>query len=201
MTAVVFDVGETLVDETRYWEAIADAVEVPRLTFLGVLGGVIERGEPQGAVLEILDVARPERLPPLSPDDIYPDALPCLAELRSLGYALGLAGNQPASTEVFLRDAGFDVDFVASSQTWGVEKPSLVFFEHVAAEAGRLPEQIAYVGDRLDNDVLPAKAAGMVAVFLRRGPWGYLHALRPEAEEADVRINSLEQLVEALAGV
>jgi HAD superfamily hydrolase (TIGR01509 family) len=201
VTAVVFDVGETLVDETRYWEAIADAVEVPRLTFLGVLGGVIERGEPHSTVLEVLDVEAPKTLPPLSPGDVYPDALPCLAELRSRGYALGLAGNQPASTEAFLREAGFDVDFVASSQTWGVEKPSPAFFEHVAAEAGRPPEQIAYVGDRLDNDVLPAKAAGMVAVFLRRGPWGYLHALRPEAAQADVRIDSLEQLAEALAGV
>ncbi|MGH9098837.1 MAG: HAD hydrolase-like protein, partial [Acidimicrobiales bacterium] len=42
-------------------------------------------------------------------------------------------------------------------------------------------EQVAYVGDRLDNDVLPAKAAGMFAVFIRRGPWGHLHARRAEA--------------------
>jgi FMN phosphatase YigB (HAD superfamily) len=54
--------------------------------------------------------------------------------------------------------------------------------------------EIAYVGDRLDNDVLPAKAAGMFAIFIRRGPWGYLHATRPEASEADARIESLLEL-------
>ena len=43
--AVVFDVGETLVDETRAWEGWADHLGVPRLTFLGVLGAAIERGE------------------------------------------------------------------------------------------------------------------------------------------------------------
>lgn len=56
------------------------------------------------------------------------------------------------------------------------------------------PEQVAYVGDRLDNDVFPAKAAGMFAVFIRRGPWGYLHARGGEAACADARIDSLAEL-------
>ncbi|MGH9006167.1 MAG: HAD family hydrolase, partial [Acidimicrobiales bacterium] len=58
--------------------------------------------------------------------------------------------------------------------------------------------QVAYVGDRLDNDVLPAKAAGMFAVFIRRGPWGHLHARRAEAACADVRIDSLAELITAI---
>jgi len=59
-------------------------------------------------------------------------------------------------------------------------------------------EEIAYVGDRVDNDVLPAKAAGMTAVFVRRGPWGYVHAGWPEAARADARIDSLADLPDAL---
>ncbi len=55
----------------------------------------------------------------------------------------------------------------------------------VSAEVGLRPSQVAYVGDRLDNDVLPAKAAGMFAVFMRRGPWGHLHAHRADAACAD----------------
>ena len=31
------------------------------------------------------------------------------------------------------------------------------------------------MGDRVDNDVLPALDAGLVAVHVRRGPWGLLH--------------------------
>jgi FMN phosphatase YigB (HAD superfamily) len=87
------------------------------------------------------------------------------------------------------------LDFVGSSERWGVEKPAPGFFERVVAEAGCPADEIAYVGDRVDNDVLPAKRAGMVAVHIRRGPWGVLH----DASEADVQIESLAQLPAALA--
>ena len=51
------------------------------------------------------------------------------------------------------------------------------------------------MGDRVDNDVVPALAAGMVAVHIRRGPWGYLH--EPPAEA--IRIHSLDELPAVLA--
>lgn len=111
---------------------------------------------------------------------------------------LGLAGNQPAEVEASLRELGLPVDFIASSARWGVEKPSPGFFARLAEEAGLPPGDIAYVGDRLDNDVLPARESGMVAVFLRRGPWGYLHAERPEAALAHLRLDSLTNLADAL---
>ena len=38
----------------------------------------------------------------------------------------------------------------------------------------------------------------LAGVFIRRGPWGHLHALRPEAARADVRIDSLDELLPAL---
>ena len=55
------------------------------------------------------------------------------------------------------------VDVLGSSERWGVEKPTAEFFARIVAEAGAAPEKIAYVGDRVDNDVEPALAAGMVA--------------------------------------
>jgi len=203
--AVFFDVGETLVNETRLWAAWADWLGVPHLTFFGVLGGVIERGEHHTRVFEILrpgiDLARERAARRAAGDfegfdarDLYPDALPCLQALRAAGYRIGLAGNQPERTEGILQAMGLPVDVIASSAGWGVEKPSPAFFARVVEAAGMAPERIAYVGDRLDNDVLPAQAAGMPAVFLRRGPWGYLHALRPEAAQAGIRIDSLTDL-------
>ena len=54
------------------------------------------------------------------------------------------------------------------------------------------------MGDRLDNDVPPALGAGMAAVFLRRGPWGFLHARRPEAARAHIRLDSPADLADAL---
>jgi len=197
VTTVFFDVGETLVDETRAFEVVADAAGVPRLTFFGVVGGVVARGEQHGRAFELLGVEPPE-WPGYGPDDFYPDALPCLVELRRRGYHVGVAGNQPQSCEQFLRDAGIDVDYIGTSEGWGVRKPAPEFFARIIAEAGCEPGEIAYVGDRVDFDVIPARVAGMISVHVRRGPWGYLQA---GAEQAHVRIDSLAELPEALAGV
>lgn len=96
---------------------------------------------------------------------------------------------------------GLDVDMVASSQRWGVEKPSPGFFDRVVEDMGVPASEIAYVGDRIDNDVLPAVRAGMIGVFLRRGPWGYLHADLPEVSQAHIRLDSLADLPSALAAL
>ena len=85
-------------------------------------------------------------------------------------------------------------DVVLTSGELGADKPSLEFFVRFAAQARIRPQEAAYVGDRVDNDVLPAKEVGMVAVFLRRGPWAAVHARWPEAAAADLTIDSLDQL-------
>jgi FMN phosphatase YigB (HAD superfamily) len=92
-----------------------------------------------------------------------------------------------------------EVDAILMSAHLGVEKPSADFFAAVATAAGCAPDEIAYVGDRLDNDVLPARRAGMRTVLLRRGPWGYLHAERPDAALADVVTDSLLDLPARIA--
>jgi HAD superfamily hydrolase (TIGR01509 family) len=182
---VVFDVGETLIDETGLWERAADAAGVPRFTLMGVLGGLAARGEHHGRVWELLGVERPASS--WRADELYPDALRCLARLRSLGLRLGAVGNTPAETEGLLEE---HVDLVGSSGRWGVEKPDPAFFERVVAESGGRPAEIAYVGDRVDNDVEPALAAGLVAVHIKRGPWGHLH----EPPAAALRIRTLDEL-------
>jgi FMN phosphatase YigB (HAD superfamily) len=92
-------------------------------------------------------------------------------------------------------------DVVGSSGRWGVQKPDPAFFERVAAEVGLDPEVIAYVGDRLDNDVLPAMRAGMVGVFLVRGPWGLLQRSWPEATQASLTTDTLDGLADRLAAL
>jgi FMN phosphatase YigB (HAD superfamily) len=63
---------------------------------------------------------------------------------------------------------------------------------------GCAPGEVAYVGDRVDNDVLPAVAAGMVAVHIRRGPWGRLQRTPPEAT---LELDDLSSLPDALASL
>jgi FMN phosphatase YigB (HAD superfamily) len=132
-------------------------------------------------------------------EDFYPDAIPCLHALAGCGLTLGLAANQPAGAEIALAAVGLPVSFIATSARWGVEKPSAEFFERIVSETGARPGQIAYVGDRLDNDVLPARQTGMFAVFVRRGPWGHIHARRPDAACASATIDSLAELPGLLA--
>jgi HAD superfamily hydrolase (TIGR01549 family) len=203
--AVVFDVGETLVDETRHWGAWADWLGVTRFAMFAAMGSVIERREHHRQVYQVvspgLDLAAEVEKRKAAgwrhsfePDDFYPDALPCLRDLKAAGYRIGLAGNQPEEAETSLARARVTADFIASSARWGVEKPSQAFFDKVVEAAGVPASQIAYVGDRLDNDVLPAADAGMTAIFIRRGPWGYIHATWPEAARAHHRIDSLAEL-------
>ena len=189
LKAVVFDVGETLVDETGMWERAADAAGVPRFTLMGILGGLAARGEHHARAWGILGVDRPAST--WGPDDFYPDALPCLERLRARGLTIGAVGNTPAETEGLLRG---HVDLVGSSTRWGVEKPAPGFFERIVEETGLAASEIAYVGDRVDNDVRPAIDAGMLAVHIRRGPWGHLFDAPPRA----TLVHSLAELPEAL---
>lgn len=202
--AVVFDLGETLVDETRLWRIIAEAVQVPFLTVAGVLGGVIERHEHHHRLFDALGVTSTHAIDHgyrLARDDFYPDALPVLTRLAAEGYRLGLAGNQPAGAVAQITALGLPVDLVAASEAWGISKPDPAFFARIGVELGLPPDRIAYVGDRLDNDVLPAQRAGMIGVFIRRGPWGYLHAAWPEMREVPWRIDSLTELPDLLASM
>jgi FMN phosphatase YigB (HAD superfamily) len=63
---------------------------------------------------------------------------------------------------------------------------------------GRPAGETAYVGDRVDNDVLPAAAAGLLAIHVRRGPWGRLQRTPPEAA---LGLDDLASLPDALASL
>jgi HAD superfamily hydrolase (TIGR01549 family) len=197
--AVFFDVGETLVDERAYWAELARRVDLGPHVLWAALGVTIERGEEHTVLWEHLGLERPSHEGVLyHRDELYPDSLPCLEELGALGYFVGIAGNQTAALEEWARAESFPADVVASSARWGVRKPDPAFFQRVVEEAGCEPAEVAYVGDRVDNDVLPALAAGLVAVHVRRGPWGHLQS---GAERAHICLDSLAELPQALAGV
>jgi len=200
LRAVFLDVGETLVNEERYWREVARAARLEPHVLLAALGVTIARGEgAHGALWRHLGLPPPEGLADVSYelDDLYPDALLCLESLRARGYLVGLAGNQSATLERWTRDASLPVDVIGSSASWGVRKPAPAFFERMVADAGCEPGELAYVGDRVDNDVRPAFAAGLVAVHLRRGPWGRLQQTPSEV----LAIDSLAELPQALASL
>jgi FMN phosphatase YigB (HAD superfamily) len=205
--AVVFDVGETLIDESRLWGAWADWLGVPPFTFFATLGSVIGSGRDHRDVFALLgfDYEREAAartaagiVGGFEPADLYSDVRPCFEALRADGYAIAVVGNQPERAQGQLEQLALPVDWVATSAGWGVSKPAPAFFERVATEMGSDPADIVHVGDRVDNDVVPAAAAGMVSVFIRRGPWAVIQRSRPGAAQARIAIDSLDELPAAL---
>ncbi len=201
---VCLDVGETLIDETRVWQIWADRLGVPRLTFMAAFGSVVATGAEHSDVFGV--VGRPdwrELMPSVLEEygafrhaDLYPDVLPSLADLQHLGYRLAIVANQPARRTAELRALGIAPEVMAMSEAMGVAKPSAGFFSRALEMMGNPdPAEVAYVGDRPDNDVAPSAAAGMRAVWLRRGPWGVIWR---EAPEASLVVRSLTELVERL---
>ena len=133
-------------------------------------------------------------------DDLYPDALRALAGLRDAGYRLAVVANQPDIRGEQLRRIGVDVEVMAMSDGLGVAKPDAAFYARTLELMGDpSPASVAYVGDRVDNDVLPSMAAGMRAVWLRRGPWGVIQRL-PDGTHPALTVGSLDELGRAHRG-
>jgi HAD superfamily hydrolase (TIGR01662 family) len=204
VSTVIFDLGETLVDETRQWETAARAAGVPYFTLAAMIGSVIERGLDHWdlwAELGVDRVSAVEHGYTVTAEIFYPDALPALRALQDAGYRVGIVANQPAGVVEQLEAMDLRLDIVASSASLDVAKPDPRFFARIAQLCGVPAGEIAYVGDRLDNDILPASAIGMHAVFLRRGPWGYIQARWPEASGVRHRIESLAELPAVLEAI
>ena len=207
--AVIFDIGETLIDESRIWRGWAAHLGVPEADFLATLDEVIARGEPLRHVFDRFranfDIAAARRERAAAGDnemfdarDLYADAKPCLRGLRALGYRIGIAGNQPKGAVAALEALNLPADFIAVSAMLGIAKPSAAFFEKIADLSGVAARETAYVGDRLDNDIVPARAAGMTTIYLLRGPWAKVQARWPEAALASARLTSLSEIPDVL---
>lgn len=209
----MFDIGETLVDESRIWCRWADRLGVPSFTLLGLVGAMIVQRKSFYEAFQLVRpgidiVAEQAAWAVDEPDslrqnfdetDLYPDVRACFEALRDNGLKVVVAGNQPPQAGDALRRMDLGADGIYTSAQWGVEKPSPEFFDLVERACEVPRKSICYVGDRLDNDVLAAGRCGMRTVLLRRGPWGYLHAARPEAAKADLVLDGLAGLPAALA--
>ncbi|MBG0854956.1 HAD family hydrolase [Streptomyces spinoverrucosus] len=207
--AVVFDVGECLVDETREYGTWADWLEVPRHTFHAMFGAVIAQGRDYRETFQEFrpgfdlyeerqkraDAGQPEAF---GEKDLYADVRPTLQRLRADGLWLGIAGNQTVRAGRILRDLfSDDVDLIGTSDDWGASKPEPEFFKRVAAVVPFEVGEILYVGDRCDNDIRPAGEAGMHTALVHRGPWATIQWNSDEARELPTfRIEGLLELAD-----
>ena len=128
----------------------------------------------------------------------YPDAESLLLSLAER-YKLGVIANQPDGTEERLREYGLHAFFSVclSSTELGIAKPDPEIFRIALAQAGCEPQHALMVGDRLDNDVRPAKSLGMQTVRILQGV-GRLQEPRTEDERPDATVKDLKELAEIL---
>jgi HAD superfamily hydrolase (TIGR01549 family) len=204
---VALDVGETLIDETRIWSTWADVLGIPRLTLMAALGAevVLDNGHTSSFGLAGAPDWRThfeeveEVYGGFKEEDLYPDALPAVQALCTAGYRVAILANQPARRTAELRALGFEPDVMAMSDEMGAHKPDPAFFARTLELLGSPdPGTVAYVGDRVDNDVLPSLAMGMHPVWIRRGPWGVIQTLPEDARSGTMVVASLTELVERI---
>ncbi|MER7211447.1 HAD family hydrolase [Streptosporangium sp. NPDC000239] len=205
---VVFDIGETLVRDDRYWASWADWLGVSRHTLSALVGAVTAMGLDNAEAIRLLrpgvDLhaerrAREEagRGEFLDESDLYPDVRPGFRALREAGVRVCVAGNQTVRAGNLVRGLGLPADEIAVSEEWGVAKPDPEFFRRVVELGRAAPEETVYVGDHPANDIVPARAAGLRTCLIRRGPWGHLWA---KDRPADWHIDGISELVPFLCG-
>jgi putative hydrolase of the HAD superfamily len=169
-----FDIGSTLVDETKAYDHRAlDMLENTDITFWEFDQKRIELSK-QGfdGNSEAIRYFGLTKTPWHTEDEeLFDDVFEVLDVLKAKNYKLGIIANQVPGAKERLQAWGllnyFDV--IATSAELGVAKPDRMIFESALKSAGCHPQNAIMIGDRLDNDIIPAKAIGMNTVWVRRG--------------------------------
>jgi putative hydrolase of the HAD superfamily len=118
-----------------------------------------------------------------------------LRRLCERGLKLGIVANQPQAARERLARAGIGDLFTYQglSGLTGFSKPDPRAFQAAAETLGMTPAECIMVGDRIDNDIVPAKALGMAAILLRGGRHRRQRPRTPE-EEPDVVVTDVLEL-------
>ena len=213
---VFFDLGYTLINEDGAafgrLQQVCDSlgelgVNTEVADLVKSLEEASERYDPSpfGSVLNQLipdpehqDFVRKSGRYPKELEKPYPDAERLLISLAGK-YQLGVIANQPDGTEARLRNYGLLSFFsvIISSTELGISKPDLEIFRVALREAGCKPEEAVMVGDRIDNDIRPAKALGMQTVRILQGV-GRLQRPLTDDEQPDATVKDLAELGEIL---
>ena len=193
---IFFDLGSTLIDETevyahRFCETVGGSsigVSEFQETAVHFWRQGLD-GYPQAAAFYGLSKApwRSEY------ECLFGGCASVLETLKARGYRLGVIANQVPGTAERLKAWGIlqYFDMIAPSAELGMAKPDPAIFLWALNKAGCKPENAVMIGDRIDNDVLPAQALGMKAVRMLTGPAA---VYRPADDPSDAVVSSLSQL-------
>lgn len=192
-----FDIGSTLVDESAaYARRIRETIAESSISYEQFYEEMLafyrqnKKGDLKAARKFGLTVApwhsEEERL--------YPDAIPCLKALQGR-FQMGIIANQLLGTAARMEKMGVSpyLEQIISSAEEGVAKPDPEIFRIALNRANCQPEQAVMIGDRLDNDIVPAKKLGMRTIWVKQG-FGGLSTPRTPEETPDFTVENLSEL-------
>lgn len=222
ISTLFFDVGETILDA----EAQMDALTEVHRKVLGDFGFALTRDEYRQLDNEEIQSFVPSAMHAITwhfarPDvglyeqitrevrshfgeirklevRLYPGVAGQLERLAN-DYTLGLAANAPASIRELLEEFGVLRWFTHTdvSGTIGIKKPDQRFFETILANAGTKASEAIMIGDRLDNDIIPARRIGMKTIWIQWGRYGIMDSRTPD-EIPDATVADVREVLDAV---
>jgi HAD superfamily hydrolase (TIGR01549 family) len=207
-----FDLGNSLISEERAWERRIQRL-VSSLERYGrhrgieevrALGEASEEFAPRlitRAIEKLIDDLEYRKLILAEArydkelESPYEGAKEALRKLSSR-YRIGVIANQPAGTEERLVKWGLMpfISICLSSTEVGLEKPDPAIFQLALSQSGCEPELAVMIGDRLDNDIRPARLLGWKTIRIAQG-FARFQSPRDGMDEADITLANVRGLV------
>jgi len=196
-----FDLGDTIYDESRSnFERVCSLIsrnglDITAEVFLEKMreGAALYAPSPFTYAREQLGIEA--NYPYSSEKEVLFEGADEVLGYLSGKYRLGILANQPASTrQRLIRDGLFGrFELCLLSDAENLFKPDIAFFEYAVRKAGCDPAKAVMIGDRLDNDIYPAKKLGMRTVRIKQG-LSFLQEPKSDDYRPDIEINSLREL-------
>ncbi len=194
-----FDMGGVIVDESRSWEdrilrtcekhGIAPDIFRQRMEEAAKADLHEYRGALESFGISFGEKWNSEFITP------YPEAREVLGALKE-HYKLGVIANQPLNTRKRMENEWqlaeyFDLMIISAEV--GFSKPDLRLFREALYKAQTTAEKCVMIGDKLTNDIAPAKALGFRTVWIRQ-EWGGMQTITSPEMQPDYTIFSLREL-------
>lgn len=198
---IFFDVGSTIVDEhLAYEHRMREIADLANTTYSSVYEIAMEfykqnkNGDLEAAKLLGVELTKWH----MEDEILYGDASRCL-EILSSRYKIGIIANQSLGTRKRLEQHGVlqYIDLVIASAEEGVAKPDKKIFEIALERSNCKSCNAVMIGDRIDNDIIPAKLMGIHTIWIKQG-FGQYWNITEEIEKADCTVNSLMEICDVL---
>ena len=197
MKWIFFDLGATLVDEIDVYKSRCEfAIRQLNISPDEFMNRVYEEAKksptPIGSAAKAYGVVLPEWDNSL--EKLY-KAVPSVLSSLFGKYKLGIIANQSFGTQDRIDNWGIGqyFDVVIASAEAGVAKPDLKIFTMALDKAKCKPEEAVMIGDRLDNDIVPAKKLGMKTIWVRH-EFSKYQRIDDENKRPDYIVDSIDEL-------